>query len=93
MERTMRTSSKPIDIVNNSNVEQSYTTFITENEFIQQDTPTYSPIITPNGSVSPHMKKTLSLDNLWPYTPPSFSPNKSMLTKLKELFSKNTYNI
>ena len=83
MENILISSSKPIDIINNQTIYVSY------NSFIQQ-TPTASPDATPSQLDSPIMKKSLSLDNFWPNTPPSFSPNENMLNKLKHILNKST---
>ena len=86
-----RKSSKHIDITPANTFHTSYNTFVENNNYIQQETPLSSPAMTPsNDSNMSTMKKSLSLDNFWPNTPPSFSPKKNMLDTLRSLLTKQT---
>ena len=89
MENTIKYFSKPIDIINNktNDFHTSYNTFI-EYNYICPLSNNNSPNIKSNIKLSSNMKKTLSLDNFWPNTPPSFTPKKTILEKIKNILQK-----
>ena len=87
MENIIKYTSKPIDIISNSNFKISYDTFIKKNVDIRPSS-TNNLKKDKELPVSYSMKKSLSLDSFWPNTPPSFSPNKNILKNLSSLLDK-----
>lgn len=91
MKQMNQTPSKPIEIIQsskfNTSYEISYNHFIEDNNYINYISPTITPNISPRSSQVSSMKKTLSLDNFWPNTPPSYSPKYDMLSKIKRLLN------
>ena len=88
MENIIKYTSKPIDIISNSNFKTSYNTSLENNVHIRPSSMNNLNKLNKEKNISYNMKKSLSLDSFWPNTPPSFSPNKNILKNLSKLLNK-----
>ena len=81
MLNTRKIKSKSIDIITTEKISNLY-----ENYNILPKPVKTKPI-------NINMKKSLSLDNFWPNTPPTNSPNETFLQSFKEFLNKKIKQI